>query len=296
MHCSINTFWFCCCSQLYVIRVTRTVPRWRRVWPPCCELLPNVAVFRVFYWLFCGFSYWMSTSLIACNRQTLLETGSSVAHRKPDFEFLNSGALFTNTAAKPFFWAARLRKRSWKRGKRAGVLVRLRRRAFRPPLPTICWLTFSCWTTNSANWGRVSPANKKQGTAALSASQEPSYLEIPDSAIELSRFSVHRVDRMKEFTGKSRGGGVCFFINNSWCDERNIHSVRSLCSPDLEYLTLLCRPFWLPRVFTAVIITGVYPPPPPKPTQNNTTCAPLIWNTSPCCVDHSGFRGNLQWS
>ncbi len=69
---------------------------------------------------------------------------------------------------------------------------------------------------------------------------------------------MHRVDRMKEFMGKSRAGGVCFFINNSWCDERNIHSVRSFCSPDLEYLTLLCRPFWLPREFTVVIITAVY--------------------------------------
>ncbi len=31
----------------------------------------------------------------------------------------------------------------------------------------------------------------------------------------------------KELTGKSRGGGVCFYINNSWCDERNIHSIKS---------------------------------------------------------------------
>jgi len=47
------------------------------------------------------------------------------------------GALFTNTTSEPFVWAARPRKRRRKRGKRAGVLVRLRRRAYRPPLPTI---------------------------------------------------------------------------------------------------------------------------------------------------------------
>ncbi len=78
-------------------------------------------------------------TLLAYDRHTHLEIGSSVAHRKPDFEFLNAGALFTNTAAEPFVWATRpqRRKRSRKRGKRAGVLVRLRRRAFRPPLPTI---------------------------------------------------------------------------------------------------------------------------------------------------------------
>ncbi len=84
---------------------------------------------------------------------------------------------------------------------------------------------------------------------------------VPDSAIELTGFSVHRSDRTKELTGKSRGGGVCFYINNSWCNERNIHSIKSFCSPDLEFHTLLCRPFWLPREFTAIIITAVYIPP-----------------------------------
>ncbi len=90
---------------------------------------------------------------------------------------------------------------------------------------------------------------------------------VPDSAIELTGFSVHRSDRTKELTGKSRGGGVCFYINNSWCDERNIHSIKSFCSPDLEFHTLLCRPFWLPREFRAIIITAVYIPPPKANTD-----------------------------
>ncbi len=78
-------------------------------------------------------------SITVYDRDTLLNIGSFVAQRKPDFEFLNAGALFTDTASEPFVWAAqpRLRKRRRKRGKRAGVLVRLRRRPLRPPLPTI---------------------------------------------------------------------------------------------------------------------------------------------------------------
>ncbi len=84
---------------------------------------------------------------------------------------------------------------------------------------------------------------------------------VPDSAIELTGFYVHRSDRTKELTGKSRGRGVYFYINNSWCDERNLHSIKSFCSPDLEFHMLLCRPFWLPREFTAIIITAVYIPP-----------------------------------
>ncbi len=78
-------------------------------------------------------------SITVYDRDTLLNIGSSIAQRKPDFEFLNAGGLFTDTASEPFVLVAQLRKRRRrrKRGKRAGLLVRLRRRAFRPPLPTI---------------------------------------------------------------------------------------------------------------------------------------------------------------
>ncbi len=88
---------------------------------------------------------------------------------------------------------------------------------------------------------------------------------------------MHRSDRTKELTGKSRAGGVCFYINNLWCDERNLHSIKSFCSPDLEFHILLCRPFWLPREFTAIIIAAVYIPP-----QSNTDQAlkELYWNMS----------------
>ncbi len=37
--------------------------------------------------------------------------------------------------------------------------------------------------------------------------------------------------------------------------------IKSFCSPDLEFHMLLCRPFWLPREFTAITITAVYIPP-----------------------------------
>ncbi len=99
------------------------------------------------------------------------------------------------------------------------------------------WPTFSHWITNSVNCGRASHTNEKQGTAALFASQKPGCLLWFQTQPSSS-------DRTKELTGKSRGEGVCFYINNLWCDERNIHSIKSFCSPYLEFHTLLCRPFW----------------------------------------------------
>ncbi len=50
-------------------------------------------------------------SITVYDRDTLLNIGSSVAQRKPDFEFLNAGGLFTDTASEPFVWAAKSRKR-----------------------------------------------------------------------------------------------------------------------------------------------------------------------------------------
>ncbi len=92
--------------------------------------------------------------------------------------------------------------------------------------------------------------------------QKPGCLQWFQTQPSSSRASpCNRSDRTKELTGKSRGGGVCFYINNSWCDEMNLHSIKSFCSPDLEFHMLLCRPFWLPREFTAIIITAVYIPP-----------------------------------
>ncbi len=93
----------------------------------------------VLFVFFCCFMLLDVVSITVYDRETLLNIGSSVAQRKPDFEVLNAGGLFTDTASEPFVWVAqsRKRRRRRKRGKRAGVVIRLRCRAFRPPLPTI---------------------------------------------------------------------------------------------------------------------------------------------------------------
>ncbi len=187
-------------------------------------------------------------SITVYDRHMLLNIGSSIMQRKPDFEFMKACALFTDTASEPFVWPARPRKRRWKRGKRAGVLVRLRRHAFRPPLPTI--FLANVQSLDNKLWAHISYQRETRDCCVICLTETWMTAMVPDSAI----------DRTKELTGKSRGGGVCFYINNSWCDERNLHSIKSFCSPDLEFHMLLCRPFWLPWEFTAIIITAVYTP------------------------------------
>ncbi len=65
----------------------------------------------------CSFSYVLFVFLLfyvldvvsvtVYDRDTLLNIGSSVAQRKPDFEFLNAGGVFTDTVSEPFVWVAK---------------------------------------------------------------------------------------------------------------------------------------------------------------------------------------------
>ncbi len=116
-----------------------------------------------------------------------------------------------------------------------------------------CWLTFSHWITNSANCGRASHTNEKQGTAALFASQKPGCLQWFQTQPSSSRASpcIAQTER-KSSQGKAEVGA---FVSIST---------------------------------TRGVMKGTY-------TLLNPS-APLIWNFICFCVDHSGYRGNLQRS
>ncbi len=70
-----------------------------------------------------------------------------------------------------------------------------------------CLLTFSHWTTNSANCGRASHTNEKQGTAALFASQKPECLQWFQTQPSSSQASpcIARTER-KRTQGKAEVG------------------------------------------------------------------------------------------
>ncbi len=57
-------------------------------------------------------------------------------------------------------------------------------------------------------------------------------------------------------SGKSRGGGLCLYINKEWCN--NAAVVSKHCSPLVEFMFVKCRLFYLPREFTAIVIGAVY--------------------------------------
>lgn len=98
---------------------------------------------------------------------------------------------------------------------------------------------------------------------------------IPDDAVSIEGLATFRADRICDLSGKSRGGGLCIYINNNWC--RNAKTISIHCSPDIELLTVNCRPFYLPREFISIIITAVYMPP---STNTKEAMGVLYWTIS----------------
>ena len=98
--------------------------------------------------------------------------------------------------------------------------------------------------------------------------------DIPDASMQLAGRTLLRGDRTKD-SGKSKGGGggLCTYVHNNWCNNGTI--IDRHCSPDVEYMSVRCRPFFLPRELTVVIVTAVYIP----PDASVNTALSLLLNT-----------------
>ncbi len=143
------------------------------------------------------------------------------------------------------------------RGNSAGIRNRLRKRAHSPPLPSILLANVQSLENKMDDLrARISFQRDIRDCNIICLSETWLTPSVPDTAVTPSdNFSVLRMDRIAE-AGKSKGGGVCFMTNKEWCDPRNISSLLRSCSPHLEHLSIICRPFYLPREFSAVIATA----------------------------------------
>lgn len=84
------------------------------------------------------------------------------------------------------------------------------------------------------------------------------HADLPDFAIGIGGYEVHRKDR----SGR-RGGGVAAFVSSSVpCKRRRLSE--NLDNPDFE---CLWRPHRLPRSVTSIYFAVVYNPPPCPATQ-----------------------------
>ena len=79
---------------------------------------------------------------------------------------------------------------------------------------------------------------------------------INDQQTDLDGYDQHRNDRQKG--SKSRGGGISVYINKKWSKVNRI--IHSLSQSDIEILSVISRPMWLPREFSSVITVACYAP------------------------------------
>ncbi len=142
--------------------------------------------------------------------------------------------------------------------KHTGIRNRLRKRAHSPPLPRILHANVQSLENEMDDLrARIS----FQWDCNLCLSETWLTISVPHTAVTPSdNCSVLRMDRTAE-ASKTKGGGVCFMINKKWCDPRNISILSRSCSPHLEHLSIICRPFYLPREFSLIIVTAVHIPP-----------------------------------
>lgn len=69
--------------------------------------------------------------------------------------------------------------------------------------------------------------------------------DTPDSVVSLDRFTLVLADRKVAESGKRKGGGLCVFLNNRWCNPGHITVKEQLCSMDIELFAVSVRPYYI---------------------------------------------------
>ncbi|KAL0175584.1 hypothetical protein M9458_027914, partial [Cirrhinus mrigala] len=174
---------------------------------------------------------------------------------KPDLETVASPSDAIRTKRR-----RRRCERGRKRGKRGGIRARLRANPTRPALPTLM-LSNVRSLENKLDEIQLSRSTEHEARDCCVFVFTETWLndKTPDSAIQLHGLTCCRADRDSSLSGKTRGGGLCVYINKEWCN--NAAVVTKNCSSLVEFMFVKCRPFYLPREFTAIVIVAVYIPP-----------------------------------
>ena len=186
----------------------------------------------------------------------LLRLALTVPIHQPDFGKLDSFSQFLvrsdNGGSDD---CARPAKR--KRGKRGGLLVKPRLRKNHPVLPSLVLANVQrLYNKMDELQVRIDSQRDYRECCVFIVSETWLTSDHPDSALEPPGFTIFRNDRSSQITGKSQGGEVCFLVNKAGCTDTKV--ISSYCAPDLETLTIKCRPFFLPRDFGSIILTAVY--------------------------------------
>ncbi|GFR90437.1 hypothetical protein ElyMa_004304200 [Elysia marginata] len=159
-----------------------------------------------------------------------------------------------------------------KRGRKGGTRVKNKRRQSKPFAPS-----FVLGNTRSL----VNKMDELQGASKfLRQYREASCLAFvetwfnqntSETASNMNNFFVFRSDSTQE-ADKNRGGGVRLYVNERWANKNNASVKETMCTPNLELLTVNIRPHYLPRELTGVLVNVIYIP----PTANETEAVGIL--------------------
>lgn len=140
------------------------------------------------------------------------------------------------------------RQRLRKRGRRGGLRQQLRRRGNRPPLPSMILSNVRSLRNKMDKLRLLTRGCFEYRESCIMLFTETwLHPEIPDCCVGIEGFSHIRSDR-SELSGKSKGGGLCLYINDKWYRQ---HTVRKkICHPDVE---LLCESQAVLRPFSVYV-------------------------------------------
>ncbi len=151
---------------------------------------------------------------------------------------------------------ARRRRKRCERGRKCGgIRARLRANPTRPALPTLM-LSNVRSLENKLDLIQLTRSTQHEARDCCVFVFTETWLNdnIPDSAIQLNKLTCYRADRDKTLSGKSRGGGLCLYINKEWCNNaavlsKHCHHWWSLClwSADRSICRRSSRPLLLPQ-------------------------------------------------
>ena len=85
------------------------------------------------------------------------------------------------------------------------------------------------------------------------------FLQKYGSVLQLDGLASHQADRDPTLCGKTRGGGLCVYINTDCCN--NSVLVSKSCSSLVECAVVWCRPFYLQRELSSLHIVALWIPP-----------------------------------
>ena len=155
-----------------------------------------------------------------------------------------------------------------KRGNRGGVRVLTKKIGFNPYLPVIITGNVRSLYNKMDELSAWKEHDRRYETSRLLCFTETwLHEDTPEANVKLEGFHVFREDRNEMQTGKKSGGCVCIYVNSKWCHPNNSHSKFTYCDPNVELITITCRPYYLPRGFSNVLVTCVYIPPSANYTQ-----------------------------